>query len=370
MTGSHPPKDLLESMVEPDTSGPTEGRDGPGLDPAAEARLRAWLRDRVAELPAQRARRTARMRYSAVAVAAAAAIVVMVLPRWDEPAQDKGAEVRAWQVRPVEGGTLTWFDDDGTPHHVRQARVVAAPGKLQTDDAASAELVTPQGVQLRMGPRTRLRPLATADAGFRTEVGLDDGHVDVQVPPLGKRGSRRRSFAVRTHDSEVIVHGTRFRVALRDARGIRRTCVRVFEGLVEVRGPAGSRMLRAGDALGCAEREPAPEVRPARPSEAARRAAAKRRGDLRGRRDSVRKLYDREVDDLAAPQAEAPQPALTPGRLQEQNRLLSEALVAERNGELDAAERAFRRLLREHPTSPLLPDARRGLQRVAGRPAD
>jgi hypothetical protein len=58
------------------------------------------------------------------------------------------------------------------------------------------------------------------------------------------------------------------------------------------------------------------------------------------------------------------QPAHEAGTLDEENRMLSAALAAERQGDRSRARALFGELLRRHPASPLAPEARRGLTRM------
>lgn len=350
MKPSHPPEQLQRAMGDDGPAGPLP------LSPAAELRMQAWLRARVMELPAaRRQQQKQRLRRTGLAagVLLSAAATLALIP-WADPSTESTADLQRWQLQPIQGGTLTWTDGGGAAHALRSAGMVSAPGRLQTDGAASARLVTPQGVQLRMGPSTGLRPLNPV-AG-RREIDLERGEVDVQVPRL-KPGE---SFAIHALDTTAIVHGTRFKVSLITDGGGRRTCVRVQEGRVEVRGPVGARLLGAGDVSGCAGRPAGMGENPPQPPPTA--AGAGPPGSM------PKPRVHRRVRRGPRPEAALPEPPpASSGQLMQQNRLLSQALAAEREGELEQARRAFERLLAEHPTSPLAPDARRGLARIGQR---
>lgn len=359
MSESEPPRELLDALDDPDTRVSLQTADAEpsaGLDADGEARLRAWLRLRVAGLPAERRRRQwRRLSTRTAAVAAAAAGVALFLRPGVEPTpQPSASNETTWQVQLGQGAALTWVDPDGHSHRLHRAAAVRAPDRMETDPDSSAELTTPDGVRLHLSPGTRVKTPTRRAGDARAEVALEHGWIDVSVPYLGAH----RSFAVRTPDREVIVHGTRFRVRVLETR----TCVRVSEGKVEVRerNPKGAsanstpaRFLGPGESVGC---EGAAPPRPAAPRRTPRRVT----------RSSARRPNG--LNRIGAPEPPRPEPP-PPGTLAEQNRLLSRALAAERKGQLDAARQAFRELLQQYPDSPLVPDARRGLGRIQPRDA-
>jgi hypothetical protein len=201
-------------------------------------------------------------------------------------------------------------------------------------------------VEITLSPRARLRAVdaAAARAHAQPELELLAGEVHCRVPHLGTRDQ----FSIATPDAQVIVHGTVFSVRF-DPSTQPATCVRVEQGLVEVRQNGTSVRLGPGTELGCTPpaaeqaapakaQESARPAQPAQPSASAAQTAARRAQPL-------------------PPQHEA-------GTLDEENRLLSAALAAEREGDRARARALFGELLRHHPASPLAPEARRGLTRT------
>jgi hypothetical protein len=163
---------------------------------------------------------------------------------------------------------------------------------------------------------------------------LDQGQITCAVPKL-HGGSL---FSVVTPNARVVVHGTRFSVRVDSAEaGVTRTCVRVTDGVVAVQHGAAEAMLHAGDEWGC-EAKPSVVVTqdPVRPPRAA----------SRGR----------------------PAPPPVRGTLAEETSLLQGAIAAERKGHPGAASVSAARLVAKFPDSPLAPEARALLDRVAARP--
>jgi TolA-binding protein len=140
----------------------------------------------------------------------------------------------------------------------------------------------------------------------------------------------------------VVVHGTRFVVRVRDAAE-NRTCVRVQEGIVAVHqhvdGHERSVRLHAGDQLGC-------EAEPKQPTSAQDHKPA------------------RVVHRKRTSNQEALEPVAPSGTLAEENRLLSDALAAERDDDRARARRLFQKLLDRYPSSPLARDAASGIERT------
>jgi hypothetical protein len=221
---------------------------------------------------------------------------------------------------------------------------IVAEGELSVSQPAS--LRTARGVQVDLGQSTRVG-LDALQGASQSTLKLVEGSVHCNVPPLGKE----HTFSVRTSDTEVIVHGTRFTVAVQGEQ--RSTCVRVTEGLVEVRHPGGRSMLSAGQSHGCDSAEAAlaaDELNEKQPEPA--RVEEPRPVPAKGTRTAARSP-NKDGASLEAP-----------GTLAQETRLLSEALSAERAGELRQARSLYARILREYPGSPLAPEARRGLSRV------
>lgn len=317
---------------------------------AQSARVQAWLRSQVRELPLQVRRRKRRRRVAVtggVLTLSAAAAVALLSTRGLR--EDTEVAEATWQAELESGAELSWRDAEGQTHELRSDSALRAPGVVRVGQA-SADLTSPTGVRLTLKPGTALRTPSRTRTPGRSEVRLEQGEIDVQVPPLGTS----RSFAVWAGGSEVIVHGTRFTVALHEGG----TCVRVSEGLVEVRGAdEGQVFLGPSEQVGCAE-PPPPHVTHAgsraEPQRSTRRGGGKAKHGSRPTRTT-----ERADAASATPAAEAT------GSLGEQNALLSEGLSAELQGDTATATRALRQLLRQHPQSPLAPEARRALSRLS-----
>jgi ferric-dicitrate binding protein FerR (iron transport regulator) len=163
--------------------------------------------------------------------------------------------------------------------------------------------------------------MSVEGAGASQELRLDSGAIDLHVAALGVA----QRFVVRTPDTEIEVHGTRFRVALaggaQECADGTTTRVAVSEGVVVVRRGGVETRLRAGD------RWPA------------------------------------KCDAMAA----VPRALLGPERLPagppaistlgEQNDLFAAALEAKRRGDWAGAAARYAELLARYPSSPLAESA-------------
>jgi hypothetical protein len=331
-------------------------RDGP-VAVAGRAHEEAALRARVLEalsadveaLPGQviarkRQQVIARVTAASCVLAAAAAAVIALLPRESASSVQAAAapllapvRVEAIDLGP-EGVVVApeWIDGLGERHALTAgARGWALPEgtlELRSNDAAP-RLRTAQGVELKLSKKARLRVQSTrADEG--AELRLLDGEVACAVPKLGAA----RQFAIDAPGVRVIVHGTRFTVR---AKG-EQTCVRVTEGLVAVHPEASDgevKRIGPGEHWGC-EIE---EDKPAEPQ----RAQTKTR-----------------VRPSRAPAEAMPREREPAGTLDAENRLLAEALSAERKRDRARARQLFAELLQKHPGSPLAADAAKGLART------
>jgi TolA-binding protein len=145
------------------------------------------------------------------------------------------------------------------------------------------------------------------------------------------------------------VHGTEFSVEVdTPEEGVTRTCVRVESGVVVVHHVAGQIELGAGKTWGC---DPLADG-----------ISAGRAGDEQAHVPG--RIFGSRG---AAPQRGRTSEGTVRGTLAEETRLLQTALAAERSGETTLAGERLRTLLRRFPDSPLAPDARQALGRVASR---
>jgi len=227
---------------------------------------------------------------------------------------------------------------------------VEAQGELEVSKRAS--LTTSLGVKVELAERTRVGLGQLALQEDISELRLVSGSVDCSVPPLG----RARTFSVVTGDTRVIVHGTRFSVEARGAEPSK-ACVRVSEGLVEVRHASLSVMLRPGERWGCAA-----EPTEAQPSVEGTTEPAPAGVDAVVRPAVAAQRKPKDTARSARQPGPVPRPAR--GTLAEETRLMSAALSAERRGDLSAAGNHYAEIVEEYPDSPLAPEARRGLARV------
>jgi len=373
-------------------------RDGPiALSSAADVavqreRLLRGLRQDVREVPLRRARaRRQTALWSAAGALAAAGVLAIGLGRGTPvlaPASTTLARADQLQVEPLGHESAAWIGADGTRRLVAAASALEGSGELVAAAESWSRLSTPQGVRVELAPRTRLRVREAARALQAAQLNLVEGEVHCDVPKLGAHAQ----FSIATPDARVIVHGTRFsvRVGGPDRPG---TCVRVSEGLVEVRAGAKRTMLPPGMQWGC---EPAQEravarlARAATPAQAQTRAAitaepgaepaprpsarrqsrAIRAAQARAARrtSAVAETAAREANsrpvEQARPFGKTAEQARPSGTLGEENRLLAAALTAERNRDASSARTLFEQLLSRNPGSPLAPEARAGLARI------
>jgi hypothetical protein len=250
-------------------------------------------------------------------------------------------------IEPGGARALTFIDATGARSEIAAASAITAPGELVTAPLSWSRLSTARGVQVRIAPRSRLRVTAVDERAQRSGLRLEQGEVYCSVPKLGPS----EQFSIATPEANVIVHGTVFsvRVAAPTAAGAARTCVRVSEGLVEVRSRTGSVKIGPGAHWGCDEgaAEPARIASRAAHDRPRARAGARRRAraaDAEPRRSELARLPD--------------------GTLDEENELLGAALGAERVLDRPRARTLFAALIERYPESPLVPEARAGLARL------
>lgn len=338
-------------VLAPMREGPLALAGRPEHEDALRARVVKALQAQVGAVPLELDARRRQRRLIAVAssgafLAAAAAAALLWMPQV-EPSfiADDGAKsaVRVEAIDVVAGqeqAPATWIDAAGKTHAlvVGSAESELPSGTLELRaNGTTSRLRTAQGAQVKLSPRGRLR-VTSARAEEGPALRLLEGEVACVVPKLGAT----RQFAIDAPGARVIVHGTEFSV--RAEGGM--TCVRVTEGIVAVHpesSDAEVERLGPGDAWGC---EPETE------------AGKARRSARAAKRARVARTSEREELVEAEP---APVPA---GTLDEQNRLLAEALRAERKQDRARAHRLFNELLLKHPASPLAFEAEAGLSRT------
>lgn len=321
------PRDLEHILADWARSGvPLEHPDG-----ARRERLVAGIARAVRERSAARARR--RRRVAVLAVAASLALV----------AGFTGWRLRAAGPDASPAAAASVAEPSGAAHAL-------AVGDAVRTEAAGSELRLVSGARVEIRPRSLVTLLDSGSRGELIELAL--GEIAVHVPKLAPP----RTFAVRTPDARIVVHGTRFVVRVTEpGAGSPRTRVSVSEGTVSVHHAGTESFVSAG------ARWPAP------PPVASDAASAPRDGgaapaEVRDRRDPRPR---------GAASAGPPASALAPSAsvaLAEQNRLFAAARAARSRGDDRAAVGLLDQLLAKYPKGPLAPEARverfRALERV------
>ncbi|HEY0707752.1 MAG TPA: FecR domain-containing protein [Polyangia bacterium] len=216
--------------------------------------------------------------------------------------------------------------------HGHEQRNLAAGHNVEVswDDALTtpadegAELRLSDLVNMTLSPETEVAQM-TARGGQVERITLTRGRAHLRVAKL----TDGRRFHVLTPFAEVQVRGTAFDVELLPGLAPS-TCVRVQEGLVEVKAAGVSHLLPAGHTWGC---DPAP---------------------LPG------------LTRAAATPPPAP-PARTRAEsraLAAQNRLFQQALRAQRAGAHQEAAKTYRAFLQRYPGAPLAAQARANLATI------
>ena len=203
---------------------------------------------------------------------------------------------------------------------------------------------TAGGIWVKIHERSELE-LSRSDArGSRlAQVNLRVGTVEVEVPQLGPSSS----FSVRAGKSDVIVHGTKFRVTVAEEGAA--ACVVVHDGRAEVREGGSTVWLNAGGSTGCALPDPVPASK-AREVEAIERPTEQATSDASLRPTTVKR-------------------ATESSSLKEQNALFQRALEAERQGRTEEARALLGQFLSKYPHSPLEGQVRAQRKALSTRPA-
>jgi ferric-dicitrate binding protein FerR (iron transport regulator) len=213
--------------------------------------------------------------------------------------------------------------------------------EIATIGAAEGSLELLGGVAIGLGSDTLVR-LTTAPAG---EVSVDAGSVSVKVPKL----PQGQTFAIRTPNARVSVHGTEFSVGVQSAAvGGVATHVVVTSGVVTVECDDGKNAtLTAGKEEVCAlpvsREEPSAaattdEASPTPESVAPVAAGPKSRAEGTARSSPSGTGAPIERDGL----------------LGEQNRLLASAMDARKRGDDQGAVRILDDFLAKYPSSPVV----------------
>jgi hypothetical protein len=302
----------------------------------------------IRDVPLSRERRTRRMGWFAVAAAAVVALGIGfgTGALRNEIARTPAA-VTSQGIAAVQAvkGTLVLTQRG-------RARVVA-PGErpeLEAGDSVSTaadgsgQLRTERSV-IDVAPASQVQVVRVNQSEERVRLSI--GRVALRVEP---RPHTNRTVVVETPDSEVVVHGTVFSVAVDSKAGVNLTRVRVEEGSVSVIHRGERSLLGTGQEWSSVQKPKAePEAQPAEPEA--------RSSGSRGARSARR----------AAPQRAV---AANPSPLREENRLFLAAVEARNRGDDRSAVELFGAVLSKFPSGTLAEEARIERMRALSRLGD
>ncbi|WP_437287486.1 FecR domain-containing protein [Sorangium sp. So ce406] len=231
----------------------------PPLSWAQEMHLQRRVASRIDQRAAEAAERGARaarrppLRGPATALAAVLAAVVLseVVVLRARPPAPAAARVTALQ------GSVEIASGGATRSPPSLALVpLASEDELRTGEQATASASLATGATIEVGPSTRVRFTSTGAGQDRSDdvVALERGRVSVAVPPL----AAGMTLSVRTPDTTITVHGTRFSVErlVGPAGEPAETRVSVVEGRVAVRHGAVERFVGRGETWSSRGAEP------------------------------------------------------------------------------------------------------------------
>ena len=286
--------------------------------------------------------------------AAAGAVALVVAGGWLRPSS-------------VQGDTVVGrlYMQSGTSHAVVRGRELAAPSpvssalalasdsQIATDPASTSRLQLVSGVEVVVGPETRLA-LPDMKRACQTceELVLELGLIRVRVPKL----PRGHSFAIQTPNALVSVHGTAFSVEVTKSgqSDVPRTKVAVTEGVVTVLHGDLEVLLDAG-AEWTSSVANAPTARSERSSADPTRGSPASLGP----RSTPRASREGSRAGLVVVDAGGYGLEGKPGTtdLANQNQLFSDAMHARDLGDRARAAALLDELVRRYPASPLTQDA-------------
>jgi hypothetical protein len=252
----------------------------------------------------------------------------------------------------------------GTSHAVVRGRELAAPSpvssalalasdsQIATDPASTSRLQLVSGVEVVVGPETRLA-LPDMKRACQTceELVLELGLIRVRVPKL----PRGHSFAIQTPNALVSVHGTAFSVEVTKSgqSDVPRTKVAVTEGVVTVLHGDLEVLLDAG-AEWTSSVATAPTARSERSSADPTRGSPASLGPRAPRASREGSRAGPVVGDAGGSGLEG-KPGTTD--LAKQNQLFSDAMHARDQGDRARAAALLDELVARYPASPLTQDA-------------
>ncbi|MDP9151836.1 MAG: FecR family protein [Myxococcota bacterium] len=303
---------------------------------AAPGRRERMVESIASAMREARARQVRRGRASRFAlVLASAAGLVLVVALWRGRAVSEAPVARLY--------TLVGASQARIGGHVLPSLAASAPlslaarAEVETESASTCRLELVSGVEVAVGPETRLRlPDARRPSSTSDEMAMEGGFIRVDVPKL--RGGA--SFAIRTPNTLVVVHGTSFSVEVSKASpaSVSRTKVVVTEGIVTVQQGSQNLLLGAGTQW---TSEALPDASGASPLASALAPISPTDDAPQGMDTAARSASAAGQTELAG-----------------QNRLFAHAMKAKERGDSVRALRLLGDFFQRHPDAPLAQDAR------------
>lgn len=328
--------------------------------PSSEAEIKAVAAIEDALARRRRARRTSQI----VGVMAAAAVIAAVFGGWlsrrephahvapgpssapaptptpsSSPASTPETMIAAQALEPAEGAVVA---RDGRTASLAPSMSLASGDRIESSPKGGTGIALADGSLVRIDPGSEISVKALSDT---RRFLLSRGSLRADVAKLGPA----QRFIVETEDAEVEVHGTSFRVAIREGSRAcpARTQVEVTEGVVSVRSAGVDVRLGPGSSWpACAAPAPRPDLTTMRAPERAPDSSP-RVSDTGARRGSMPESSPLPAaGPVAAP---ATSSATSSHALAEQNELFAKASAARRAGDGPAAVAAYDRLIATHP---------------------
>jgi hypothetical protein len=230
-------------------------------------------------------------------------------------------------ARVTAAGTGSRVVDGGIRSPTTEGMALPAGSRVETSVADRDAITTSTGVEIVVEASSSL--VFPGGEAAEESVVLWSGKAIFQVPP----GDRSRTFSVRTPDTVVTVHGTRFSVEAGPP-----VQVHVFEGVVSVLHAERQIVLRVGDTW-----------------------------SSRGDSDIAPSARRSATASSVGPTAPSSSARTSESDLARQNALYESAMAAKRRGDDAAVISALDSLLTRWPDSPLADEARRERARAAAR---
>ncbi len=339
--------------------------DTPGRLAAQRRRVVARLEELSMERAAQRSVTRLWRRWGILALAAT--VILSIGLGWivRDQVQPVATEQQESATLVVADGQLSLVREGGTVQLVGPARSsLRMLDLVQASAGTTAHLLSQRGAVIEVSPSTRVRFVPVEDGPVGAErIELLSGRVDIEVP----EGGAKAAFSVLTHDALVLVHGTRFSVAVTPAAadGAEVTSVTVSRGQVLVRQGSRETSLSAGGAWSSAmpPEEAAATAAEAEDDSLVSPLAEAAAPSAMGVPEALHRLPATARGNTQAPPAESRTTTLA-----DENRLFAAAMAAKRAGRDADTVRYLDEILAHFPQSSLVPNVRverfRALQRL------